>query len=662
MICKAAFVQLAACVLFTVGNALGAPVIVSFSPKAGAPGDQIQLLGSGFSGGGITVRFWNGGSGVPAVGSVLSDTTIAAVVPSGITTGPISVQQFSGPQSFTADDFLVIGAGPYISGFLPTFGEANDTVVINGVHLGNTLAVLFNGTNTSEFSPNSDGTQISTRVPLKATSGPITVSTIFGTSNSPSAFTVLGPGPYISGFLPTSGDSGTQVSITGIHFTTVTNVTFNGQPGLIVSANSDTLIQVLAPANVTTGPIAVQTVLGTVITASNFFARPTIASFTPAAGRVNTNVTVKGTNFLGATTVSFNGVPSANFTVLNNSNLTAAVPAGASTGPIRVITPEGSAFSATNFVIRPAISGFSPGFGPVGASITIKGANLNVGTPVVKFNGVQAAAPTSITFTQLVAKVPTGASTGPITVSTSDGSDTSSTSFFVPASITSFTPTNSAPGSRITIVGQNFIGTTKVGFNGTASPDFTVTNNTTIGAAVPAGFVTGPIYITTPAGIISSAASFYGAPSISGFTPSHGLPGTNVTIKGVNFLGGSAQFNGINAAISFLNNTQMVATVPIGAQTGPITVFGPAGTNSSNVAFVVDSSPMPPILSIGQTGGVINVSWPAALTNYLLQFDDSFSSTPQWLAFTNLPVTSGDVQFITDTNNGSGRFYRLHQQ
>src|SRR5215471_1049947 len=100
MICKARFVRLATCVLVMVGNAMGSPIIASFSPKAGSPGDQIQIVGSGFSGGGITVRFWNNGSGVPATGSVLSDTTIAAVVPSGITTGPISIQQFSGPQSF----------------------------------------------------------------------------------------------------------------------------------------------------------------------------------------------------------------------------------------------------------------------------------------------------------------------------------------------------------------------------------------------------------------------------------------------------------------------------------------------------------------------------------------------------------------------------------
>ena len=34
---------------------------------------------------------------------------------------------------------------------------------------------------------------------------------------------------------------------------------------------------------------------------------PTIASFTPASGPAGTSVTISGTNFSGATAVSFNG-------------------------------------------------------------------------------------------------------------------------------------------------------------------------------------------------------------------------------------------------------------------------------------------------------------------------------------------------------------------
>jgi len=781
VIWKPAILYLAIC-LATSGQAMAAPVIVGFSLPAGTPGDKIQLTGSGFSGGGITVRFWNGGAGVVApISFINSDTVMTVTVPNGIATGPISIQQGTGTPFFTADDFLVIGLGPYISGFLPTFGAVNDTVVINGVHLTNTLSVLFNGTNTFEFNPSADGTVVSTRVPVGATSGFITVRTTFGTSNSPSAFTVVGPGPYLTDFFPSFGNGGTTVTLNGLHLTGVTNVTFNGRPGIIVTATSDTTIQVKAPSGVTTGPISVSTVLGNFSTVANFFGTPTISSVTPLFGRMNTNVTILGTNFLGSTAVSFNGVASTNFSILNNSNVTTAVPIGATTGLIRVITPGGSAFSASNFVVRPTISSFSPGFGSAGTAITIKGANLNVGTPVVKFNGTQAAPPTGVTFGQLVAQVPAGVLSGHISVTTADGSDTSSALFYIPATITSFTPTNSASGSRVRIVGQNFTNASKVSFNGTAAADFVVTNTTSIGATVPTGVVTGPISVTTPAGVAVSGALFYGAPVITGFSPSHGLPGTNVTINGINFLGGSARFNGINASIVSLNNTQMVATVPANAQTGLITVSGPAGTNTSTEKFILDfnsdlrvsitnsparltvgsnlvytvsivnggpfaapnavltnylpanvtlrsasitapwvlatngnmlfaslasfgqgssavftlivtpevsgyvtntvfvgsnnSDPIPgnntatsvvavdppALLSIGRAGDLVRVSWSASLTNYVLQYQNLFGPTVQWSLFTNAPTTSGDLRFITDTNNGSGRFYRLRK-
>ena len=93
----------------------------------------------------------------------------------------------------------------------------------------------------------------------------------------------------------------------------------------------------------------------------------------------------------------------------------------------------------------------------------------------------------------------------------------------------------------------------------------------------------------------------------------------------------------------------------------PITIAGPAGTNSSSANFVLDYPSNQPLLSIGQDGTLITVSWPGALTNYLLQYQDAFGSAPQWLLFPNPPSTSNGSLFITDTNNGSGRFYRLRQ-
>ncbi len=82
---------------------------------------------------------------------------------------------------------------------------------------------------------------------------------------------------------------------------------------------------------------------------------PSITSFNPMTGAAGTNVIITGTNFLGATAVRFNGVNAA-FTVNSTVQITATVPAGATTGPISVSTPAGNASSAGNFIISTSIS------------------------------------------------------------------------------------------------------------------------------------------------------------------------------------------------------------------------------------------------------------------------------------------------------------------
>src|SRR6266446_148684 len=77
---------------------------------------------------------------------------------------------------------------------------------------------------------------------------------------------------------------------------------------------------------------------------------PTITSFTPTSGPVGTSVTINGTNFTGASTVRFNGT-SASFTVNSATAITATVPVGASSGPISVTTPAGTASSAGSFTV-----------------------------------------------------------------------------------------------------------------------------------------------------------------------------------------------------------------------------------------------------------------------------------------------------------------------
>lgn len=93
--------------------------------------------------------------------------------------------------------------------------------------------------------------------------------------------------------------------------------------------------------------------------------------------------------------------------------------------------------------------------------------------------------------------------------------------------------TTSAAGAASIIVSE-IASQNTVRFNGVSATVASATT-TSIVATGPAGATTGPISVTTPNRSATSSASFVvaagNAPTITGFTPSIGTPGTAVTIK-----------------------------------------------------------------------------------------------------------------------------------
>lgn len=91
---------------------------------------------------------------------------------------------------------------------------------------------------------------------------------------------------------------------------------------------------------------------------------PVIISFNPISGPIGQVVVVTGSNFTGATDVTFNGVSAITFTVDADSQITVTVPAGATTGKIAVTTAIGTGTSTDDFTITAAVaSGPSAGGG-----------------------------------------------------------------------------------------------------------------------------------------------------------------------------------------------------------------------------------------------------------------------------------------------------------
>jgi phospholipase C len=79
---------------------------------------------------------------------------------------------------------------------------------------------------------------------------------------------------------------------------------------------------------------------------------PIITDFTPTSGAVGAMFTIDGSGFLSTTAVRI-GTKAAAFSVVSDTQITAVVPKGARTAPVKVFTTGGAAISATPYTVIP---------------------------------------------------------------------------------------------------------------------------------------------------------------------------------------------------------------------------------------------------------------------------------------------------------------------
>lgn len=110
------------------------------------------------------------------------------------------------------------------------------------------------------------------------------------------------------------------------------------------------------------------------------------------------------------------------------------LPGGNTTGPITVTTPNGSATSTTSFgVTLPGVqvTGLSPAQGKVNDFVFVFGAGFVTGATQVRLNSISAPLVQVLSPNLLLFMAPPGATTGPVSVTTWQGSATSTASFTV---------------------------------------------------------------------------------------------------------------------------------------------------------------------------------------------------------------------------------------
>jgi len=230
--------------------------------------------------------------------------------------------------------------------------------------------------------------------------------------------------PVVYSVTPSAAGLGSQVTIAGSNFGTSqgsSSVTFNGTATSSITSWTNSQIVAIVPATATSGSVVV-TVNSVASNADITFTviNPVVSAVTPASAPVGGTVTVTGTGFgslQNGSQVQFNGL-SGNVTSWSATSVTLTVPSGATSGPL-LVAESGVNSNSVSFTVTEALSvtALSPTVGPVGSSVTITGTGFSAspGNSTVFFNGI----PTTTTGwsdTQITAIVPTGTTTGPVSV------------------------------------------------------------------------------------------------------------------------------------------------------------------------------------------------------------------------------------------------------
>jgi hypothetical protein len=620
-------------------STVAAPSITTFTPTSGPVGTSVTITGTNLTGA-TAVRF----NGVAATTrTVNSATQITATVPAGATTGRISVVTPGGTATSAGSFTVPVSLVPTIGSFTPTSGGAGTAVTLTGTNFtGVTAVTLYDYA--ARYTVDSP-TQITAYVPDGLPgNGRWRVTNASGTGVSSTLFTYTGP--IVSTFSPLSGGAGAAVTITGANFTGATAVTLYNYPARY-TVDSPTQITAYVPDGLPgNGRWRVTTAGGTGV-ATNVFAYtgPIVSSFAPASGGTGTSVTINGTNFTGATSVTYSYY-SVQFRVVSATQITATLPDGVpATGRWRVTTPNGTGASATLFTYTgPLVSGFTPASGGAGEKVTLTGSNFTGATAVSVY--FVAAQFTVDSPTQITATVPSGLpGNGRWRVTTPQGTGVSVAQFgWTGPTISGFTPTSGAVGSSVTINGANLTGATSVTF-GFVAARYTVNSATQITATVPAGAPNPARWrITTPSGASAASDQFTTTstgPSITSFTPTSGATGTLVTILGSGVNSATAvRFNGIAATFHSEDPTSVTAMVPNGATTGAISVVTGTGTATSSTAFTVTRSVTGFSPTSGPPGTVVTINGVGFTAGSTVSFSGTPAAATTFVSATQVRATS----------------------
>jgi hypothetical protein len=361
-----------------------------------------------------------------------------------------------------------------------------ETLTINGTNLDKVTSVKIGGSLLQSFSKTP--TTLSFTIPKGAKTSSIILNNDAQTSGN-LAFTVLDSGIIINEVSPISGsfyEYPSEITISGQGFYDISYVGFGSGITNNFSVVSDNIIKAYVSSGASYGFVSLQSIDRGLTSYSphRFVPIPNVLGYVSDYDFFGATIVLTGDNMSGITGVSFNNLaaiaPSSN----TLSTVSLMVPSGNTRGYMRFYSPSGiTKLSSFQFDPEIFITGVNKWSAPTGAVITITGERLvpqlmsslggdyyavEIGDSGPSYFG-------QTSYRTLTGIVPTGATTGPVSILANNGGKYSWSGIFTvtpPAQeVYSFIPSTVYYPNEVRVSGKNFFNVVSVEYsNGYTGP------------------------------------------------------------------------------------------------------------------------------------------------------------------------------------------------
>lgn len=357
-------------------------VLTSFSPATVRPGNVLTLTGDYLNLIAAVIFHADVSVGDTAFISQTREK-IEVVVPEAAQSGLIVISNGEAIPILIESETELDVTAPKALTLSPNPVKAGTMLTIEGTDLDLTKQIGFEGTSPVTSFVSQTAAKIEVIVPDDAHDGPVQM--IPGSFvEIPAAEELTMLLPQITDISPNPVKNGQNITVTGVDLDLINRVTFgNGKVGAILGGGTASQITVKVPISATEDVVAFGTRAEKTVSSSGVLQLilPTITGISPMDAKFGDEITVQGENLDLATAVIFSGgleVP------INNATpnaTTVDVPIGAVTGPITVITTNGSQVISSielNILLATnAIITNMPTMAAPGEMISIVGENLD---------------------------------------------------------------------------------------------------------------------------------------------------------------------------------------------------------------------------------------------------------------------------------------------